>query len=85
MDIERELYVNKISSLLQNEQIKVITGVRRCGKSYLLGTIVNALISQGIDKNHIIYMSMEEMDNIKYRDSQTCHEYIVGKIVDSDK
>lgn len=85
MNIERELYINKISSLLQNEQIKVITGVRRCGKSYLLGTIVNALISQGIDKNHIIYMSMEDMDNIKYRDSQTCHEYIVGKIVDSDK
>ena len=85
MNIERELYIKKISSLLQNEQIKVITGVRRCGKSYLLGTIVNALISQGIDKNHIIYMSMEDMDNIKYRDSQTCHEYIVGKIVDSDK
>lgn len=85
MIIERELYVNKIKRMLNNEQIKVITGVRRCGKSYLLDFIVDTLKSDGVDESHIIKISMEDMSFGFLKNPNVCHRYFLDKMVDGDK
>ena len=55
MEINRDVYLNRLITRKQNGFIKVITGIRRCGKSYLLNKIFyNFLLSEGVDKNHII-------------------------------
>ena len=54
MEIKRDLYLNKLISLNHNGLIKVITGIRRCGKSYLLNVIFyNHLLESGVDEKHI--------------------------------
>lgn len=85
MFIERELYIKQIKGLLQNEQIKIITGIRRCGKSYLLNLITEVLKRDSIDENHIIKLLMEDMLFSNLRDANTCHDYILSKITDNDK
>lgn len=85
MIIERELYIKKIKKLLDNEQIKVITGVRRCGKSYLLNFIKEALKKDGIKEDHIIILSMEDMSFSKLIDANNCHKYLIDKITDNDR
>ena len=57
--VKREIYMNKISKLIDNELIKVITGVRRCGKSYMLKLIEEELIKRGIDKDNIILINFD--------------------------
>lgn len=60
MEIKRDLYLKKLIDRKQNGLIKVITGIRRCGKSYLLNTIFyNYLINSGVDKNHIIKFAFD--------------------------
>ena len=85
MNIERELYVKQISSLVENEQIKIITGIRRCGKSYMLNLIIDTLKQNGIKENHIIKLSMEDMVYETLKDATKCHQYILDKIIDKDK
>ena len=58
--VKREIYMKKISKLIDNELIKVITGVRRCGKSYMLKLIREELIKRGINKNNIILINFED-------------------------
>lgn len=55
--VKRDLYLNQIIPLIDNEFIKVITGIRRCGKSYMLGLIKEELINRGIDENNIILIN----------------------------
>lgn len=63
--------------------IKVVTGIRRCGKSYLLDPIFkNYLISSGIQENHIIKLDL--IENSKYRDQMELFNYVMQKIVDKD-
>lgn len=85
MRIERDLYIKKVKDLLQIEQIKIITGIRRCGKSYMLNLISESLLNDGVDKNHIITISMEDMKFSPLRNADTCHDYIVNKIMDNKK
>lgn len=58
--VQRELYMKKISKLIDNELIKVITGVRRCGKSYMLKLIREELLNRGINKNNIILINFDD-------------------------
>ena len=53
--VKIDLYLTQIIPLIDNELIKVITGIKRCGKSYILGLIKDELINRGIDENNIIY------------------------------
>ena len=69
--VKRELYLNKIIPLIDNELIKVITGVRRCGKSYMLGLIKDELINRGINENNIILINFE---SAKYRNVSNARE-----------
>lgn len=85
MIIERELYVNQIKRMLNNEQIKVITGVRRCGKSYLLDFIIETLKSDGIDEDHIIKLPMEDMVFSFLQAPDVCHKYLLEKMTDGKK
>lgn len=65
MEIKRDFYLNKLISRKNNGLIKVITGIRRCGKSYLLNTIFyNYLIEQDVDQNHIIRFAFDSADDL---------------------
>ncbi|MGM9551907.1 MAG: ATP-binding protein [Clostridia bacterium] len=65
MEIKRDLYLNKLISLKHNGLIKVITGIRRCGKSYLLNEIFyNHLLESGVDEKHIIRFAFDSGDDL---------------------
>ena len=69
--VKRDLYLNQIIPLIDNELIKVITGIRRCGKSYMLGLIKDELINRGINENNIILINFE---SAKYRNVSNARE-----------
>ena len=85
MEIKRDYYCNQLISDTNDGLIKVVTGIRRCGKSYLLDPIFkNHLLSTGVDENHIIKLELDKTQNLKYRDSKTLDEYIRSQIKDKD-
>lgn len=68
-----------------NGLIKVVTGIRRCGKSYLLFSIFkNYLLGNGTDENHIIEIAFDSFENKKLRDPNVLYPYIKEKIVDDN-
>lgn len=68
MIIKRDLYIDKLIRSMHNGMIKVITGIRRCGKSYLLFNLfVEYLKSQGVTDNQIIKIDLEDRRNNKLR------------------
>lgn len=84
MIIRRDIYLNKLISKKQNGLIKVITGIRRCGKSYLLFNLFrNYLIESGVDSSHIIEMTFDSYENKRYRNPEIFFPYIKEKISDS--
>lgn len=65
MEIKRDFYLKKLISRRNNGLIKVITGICRCGKSYLLNTIFyNYLLENGVDENHIIRFAFDSADDL---------------------
>ena len=86
MEIKRDVYLERLIVRKHNGFIKVITGIRRCGKSYLLNIIFkNYLIEQGNDEEHIIQLSLDENKNKKYLDPDVLDEYIRSLIKDDKK
>lgn len=84
MEYRREYYVNKLIQKQQNGLIKVITGIRRCGKSYLVFTLYkNYLLSSGVDPSHIIEMPFDAYDNKKYQDPDVFYPYVKNLISDN--
>ena len=66
MEIKRDLYLNQLIERKQNGLIKVITGIRRCGKSYLLNTLFyDYLKNSGVDENHIIKFAFDSSVDLK--------------------
>lgn len=83
MEIRRDLYLQKLINRQHNGMIKVITGVRRCGKSYLVFNIFsNYLKSQNVDDNHIIKVNLEDRRNKKLRDPDALLEHIDKLMLD---
>lgn len=83
MEIKRNRYLNTLISKKHNGLIKVITGMRRCGKSYLLFTLFKEhLLSDGIDENHIIEIAFDAFENKKYRDPDVLYPYLKEQIKD---
>jgi hypothetical protein len=81
--IRRDIYLNKLIARMNNGLIKVITGIRRCGKSYLLFEIFyQYLKSIGINDEHIIKISLDDRKNKKYRDPDFLYEYVTAQIKD---
>ncbi len=84
--IERKQYLNQLISKKENGLIKVITDIRRCGKSYLLFEIYHKYLNSiGIDDEHIIELALDDDENIKYRNPLELGEYIRSLLVDKDK
>jgi len=84
--IERKKYLDELISKKENGMIKVITGIRRCGKSYLLFEIYHKYLNSiGIDDGHIIELALDDDENIKYRNPIILGEYIRSLLVDKDK
>ena len=83
MEIKRDIYLQKLINRMHNGMIKVITGIRRSGKSYLLFTIFrNYLKSQGVADNNIIAIELDMFENEKYRDAHTLLEYTKSRMTD---
>ncbi len=82
--IQRDRYLNQLIEGRENGLVKVITGIRRCGKSYLLFNIFREyLTSHGVDKEHIIEISFEDLLNDEYTDPHKLLLYIRSRITDN--
>ena len=85
MDIKRDLYLQQLIDRQHNGMIKVVTGVRRCGKSYLVFNLFNNYLkSNGVDDKHIIKVNLENRRNKKLRNPDTLLEYIDAQLIDQD-
>ena len=85
MEIKRNYYLNKLISKQNNKLIKIVTGIRRCGKSYLLDPIFrNYLLDNGVDENHIIKLEFDSIENEEYTNPKKLYEYVMQKVVDKD-
>ena len=83
MEIKRDRYLDKLISKEHNGLIKVITGMRRCGKSYLIFTLFKKhLLSEGVDEDHIIEIAFDAFENKKYRDPDVLYPYLKEQIKD---
>ena len=84
MEIRRDIYLNKLINRMHNGMIKVVTGIRRSGKSYLLFTIFkDYLLSEGVDEDHIISIELDRLENKTYRNPYVILEQIKTQIIDS--
>ncbi|MBQ4478536.1 MAG: AAA family ATPase [Bacteroidales bacterium] len=83
MVFNRDLYLQKLIRADKNDMIKIITGVRRCGKSYLLFNIFyNYLLSQGVQEDHIVGLALDDNHNKLLRNPDKLLEYIDNHIID---
>ena len=79
--IPRELYVEKLLARRMNGFVKVITGIRRCGKSYLLGTLFrDRLVAEGVAADHIVTVDLDDKKDIALRDPLKLDDYVRGKV-----
>src|SRR5574344_79745 len=85
-EIKRDLYLKKLIQRKHNGLIKIITGIRRCGKSYLLRTLYKAyLLETGVNEDHIIEMAFDLYENIEYRNPKNFYPWIIEQLKDEDK
>lgn len=82
--IERTTYLNQLKDLQDKQIIKVITGVRRCGKSTLMEIYQDYLRNNGVQENQIIVINFEDFDNFELRDSQKLYQYVKDRILDDN-
>ena len=82
MKFNRDLYLQKLISASKNDMIKIVTGIRRCGKSYLLFEIFrNYLLSQGVAEDHIIGLALDDNRNKDLRNPDKLLEYIDSQLI----
>ncbi len=85
MEIKRNYYLNKLIKKENNKLIKIITGIRRCGKSYLLFNLFyNYLINKGINEEHIIRIALDDRINKELRNPDNMLKYVNEKINDNN-
>ncbi|MCP1110952.1 ATP-binding protein [Ohessyouella blattaphilus] len=83
--IRRENYLKKIRPFYDNELVKVILGIRRCGKSVLLQQIIEELQNSGIKKEQIISINFEDLQYSEIKDAQALNDYVLDKVVKSKR
>lgn len=84
MIIQRDIYLEKLKGGIGNGMIKVVTGIRRCGKSYLLSELFRKyLASIGIDDAHIIYVALDDRLNAALRNPDAMMAYVKSRITDA--
>ncbi len=85
IEIKRDLYLNQLIEKQGNGMVKIVTGIRRCGKSYLLFELFRKhLLSDGVSPNRIIALSLDDDDNEAYLDPAVLSEYLKSKITNDD-
>ncbi len=83
MVIKRDMYLNKLISKKLNGLIKVVTGIRRCGKSYLIFNLFkDHLLAEGTDKQHIIEIAFDSFENKRFRNPDVLYPYLKERIKD---
>lgn len=86
MEIKRDEYLKQLILRKDNGMIKIITGIRRCGKSYLLFNLFKRhLIESGVGKDHIIEIALDGIENEDLREPKACYEFIKDSMKDNDK
>lgn len=84
--IEREYFVNELLSKRWNGKVKIITGIRRCGKSFLLSVLYkNHLLAEGVAEECFVEISLDKKSDVKYRNPNVLFDYVVGKTQDANK
>ena len=77
MEIKRDSYLEQLKVRKDNGMIKVITGIRRCGKSFLLFVLFKKyLLESGVDNDHIIEIALDGIENEELRDPKKCYRHI---------
>lgn len=84
-NIYRKLYMDKLLSLKDKQIIKVITGIRRAGKSTILKEFYNYLTENGVDKHNIIFINFEDANNKYLLNADRLHEYIIANTNENKK
>ncbi len=85
MEIKRDIYLDRLIRREKNGLIKVVTGVRRCGKSYLLFNLFhNYLLEKGVQENHIIEIALDDRSNKELRDPDNMLKYVKKRIIDKE-
>ena len=83
--INRTKYLNELISLRNNGMIKVVTGMRRCGKSYLLFEIFTSFLKEnGVNEDHIISVDLEDFKNKAMRNPENLYAYVESRITDNE-
>lgn len=81
--INREVYLSQLIKLRGKNLIKVITGIRRCGKSTLMAAFIDWLKTSGVAEGHIVSLNFEERESARFKDWESVYDYILDKL-DSD-
>lgn len=85
-EIKRDIYLNQLIEKQWNGQVKIITGLRRSGKSYLLFTLfVRYLVEHDVPQDHIITLALDDFKNRQYRQAETLYDYVTKRIVDTER
>lgn len=86
MEIERNCYLQQLILRKDNGMIKVITGIRRCGKSFLLFQIFKKyLLQNGVDEGHVIEIALDGIENEELRDPKICYQYVKTAVKDDER
>ncbi len=86
MEYSRETYVRKLLESIGSGQIKIVTGIRRCGKSYLLGTLFKRqLLEGGVRPDHVIEIDLDGFRNRPLRDPNAFLDYVDSRVRDGEK
>lgn len=80
--LKRELYLSKIRGFYDSNLVKILVGIRRCGKSVILRQIIDELRDKGICNDHIIYVNFEYIEYEDLQNYKTLNKYIKDKIID---
>ncbi len=85
MEIKRDMYLDRLIRREKNGLVKIVTGIRRCGKSYLLFNLFhNYLLDKGVSEDHIIEIALDDRSNKELRDPDNMLRYVKERIVDKD-
>ena len=81
----RTQYLERLRPFYDSELVKVITGIRRCGKSTILRQVIAEIKENGIEDSHIVYINFEDYKYHKLTDADDFYEYVEQKIIDESK
>lgn len=83
MEAPRSAYMKALLLRRHNGLVKIITGIRRCGKSYFLFKLFrDVLLSEGVPTDHIIALQLDDIRNRRYRNPEACYEYVLSRLKD---